>query len=43
VGEKRNVYKIVVGKPARKGSLGRIGCKWENIIKTDLEKVPGVI
>jgi hypothetical protein len=30
MGEKQNAYKILVGKPARKTSLGRPGCRWEN-------------
>jgi hypothetical protein len=31
--EKRNEYKILVGKPERKGPLGRPRHKWREIIK----------
>jgi hypothetical protein len=30
MGEKRNVYRILVGKPEGKGPLGRPRCKWED-------------
>jgi len=36
VGEK--CIQVLVGKPAGERSLSRLDCKWENIIKTDLEK-----
>jgi hypothetical protein len=37
-GRKEKYIQVVVGKPAGERSLGRLGCKWENIIETDLEK-----
>ena len=39
MGERRGVYRILVGKPERKRSLGRPGRKWEDNIKMDLQKV----
>jgi hypothetical protein len=35
----RGVYRILVGKPERKRSLGRPRCRWEGNIKMDLQKV----
>jgi hypothetical protein len=35
-GETRNAYRIVVGKPEGKRSLGRPRCRWVDNIKTDL-------
>jgi hypothetical protein len=37
--EKRGVYKILVGKPEGKRSLGRPRLRWEDNIKMDLQKV----
>jgi hypothetical protein len=39
MGEKRNAYKIFVGKPKGKRSLGRptSRCRWEGNIKMDLK------
>jgi hypothetical protein len=37
-GEKRNAYKILVGKPEGKISLGRPRHRWVNIIKIDLRE-----
>jgi hypothetical protein len=34
-GEKRNAYRLLVGKPEGKKPLGRPGCRWVNIIKID--------
>jgi hypothetical protein len=31
MGDVRNAYKILVGKPEGKRPLGRIRCRWENI------------
>jgi hypothetical protein len=31
--EKRNAYRILVGKPEGKGSLGRPRCRWVNNVK----------
>jgi hypothetical protein len=38
-GEKRNVYRILVGKPEGKRPLGRLRCRWEDNIKFDLREV----
>jgi hypothetical protein len=35
-GEKRNPYKILVGKPEFKIQLGRPRCRWEDNIRIDL-------
>jgi hypothetical protein len=35
MGEKRNVYKLLVGKPERKRPLGRPRCRWIDNIKMD--------
>jgi hypothetical protein len=34
--EKRNAYRILIGKPEGKGPLGRPRCRCVNIIKMDL-------
>jgi hypothetical protein len=36
VGEKRNAYRILVGKPEGKKPLGRLRHRWEDNIKRDL-------
>jgi hypothetical protein len=36
--EKRNAYRIFVGKPERKGPLGRPRCRWVENIKIDLRE-----
>jgi hypothetical protein len=38
-GEKRNAYMILMGKPERKGPLGRLSLRWEDTIKTDLTEI----
>jgi hypothetical protein len=38
-GEGRNVYRVSVGKPEGKRSLGRPRCRWEDNIKMDLQEV----
>jgi hypothetical protein len=38
-GEKRNAYKILVGKPEAKGSLGRPRRRWEDNIIMDLREI----
>jgi len=38
-GEKRGVYRVLVGKPEGKRPLGRPRCRWEDNIKMDLQKV----
>jgi hypothetical protein len=39
VGEKRNAYKILVGKPEGMRPLGRPGRTWEDAIKMDLREI----
>jgi len=39
MGERRGVYRVLVGKPEGKRPLGRPGCRWENNIKRDLQEV----
>jgi hypothetical protein len=38
MGEKRNSYRILVGKPKRKRPLGRPTCRWEDNIRMDLKR-----
>jgi hypothetical protein len=33
------VYRVLVGKPEGKRSLGRLRSRWEDNIKTDLQEV----
>jgi hypothetical protein len=35
--EKRNTYRLLMGKPEKKRPLGRPKCKWVDNIKMDLE------
>ena len=39
MGEKRGVYRVLVGKPEGKKPLGRPRRRWENNIKKDLQEV----
>jgi len=39
MGERRGVYRDLVGKPEGKRPLGRHRRRWENNIKTDLQEV----
>ena len=39
MGERRGVYRILVGKPERRRPLGRPTRRWEDKIKMDLQKV----
>ena len=39
VGERRGVYRVLVGKPEGKRPLGRPRCRWEDNIKMDLQEV----
>jgi hypothetical protein len=36
MGEKRNMYRLLVGKPKGKRPLGRLRCRWIDNIKMDL-------
>jgi hypothetical protein len=38
-GEKRNVYRILVGQPEGKRPLGRQRCRWVDNIKMDLREI----
>jgi len=38
-GERRGVYRVLVGKPEEKRALGRPRCRWEDNIKIDLQEV----
>jgi hypothetical protein len=38
-GERRGVYRVLVGKPEGKRPLGRPRCRWEDNIKMDLQEV----
>jgi len=37
--KRRGVYRVLVGKPEGKRPLGRTRRRWEDNIKTDLQKV----
>jgi hypothetical protein len=39
MGEKRNAYRILMGKPEEKRPLGRPRCRWMDNIKMDLREV----
>jgi hypothetical protein len=39
LGEKRNAYRILVGKPERKRPLGRPRRRWVNNIKIDFREI----
>jgi hypothetical protein len=39
MGEERGVYRVLVGKPERKRSLGRPRHRWEENIRMDLQEV----
>jgi hypothetical protein len=38
MGERRNAYRILVGKPERKGPLGKPRRRWEDDIRMDLRE-----
>jgi hypothetical protein len=38
MGEKRSVYRLLVGKPEGKRPLGRPRCRWIDNIKMDLDE-----
>jgi hypothetical protein len=39
MGEKRNVYRVLMGKPEGKRPLGRPRHRWEDGIRTDLRDI----
>jgi hypothetical protein len=39
MGEKRNTYSILVGKPEGKRPLGRQRCRWVNSIKMNIREI----
>jgi hypothetical protein len=39
MGEKRNAYRILVGKPERRRPLGRPRRRWVDHIKMDLREI----
>jgi hypothetical protein len=39
IGEKRNAYRLLVGKPQGKRPLGRSGRRWVDNIKIDLVEI----
>ena len=39
MGERRSLYRVLVGKPDGKGPFGRPRRRWEDIIKMDLQEV----
>jgi hypothetical protein len=39
MGEKRNAYRILVGRPEGKRLLGRPRCRWVDNIKIDLREI----
>jgi hypothetical protein len=43
MGEKRNAYRLLVGKPEGKRPLGRSRCRWVDNIRMDLREVDGVM
>jgi hypothetical protein len=43
MGEKRNAYRILVGKPEGKKPLGRTRHRWVDNIKMDLREDDGVV
>jgi hypothetical protein len=42
MGEKRNAYRLLVGKPEGKKPIGRPRRRWVDNIRTDLGEVDGV-
>jgi hypothetical protein len=39
MGEGRGVYRVLIGSPTGKRSLGRPRCRWEGNIKIDLREI----
>jgi len=38
MGERRGIYRVLVGKPEGKRPLGRPRCRWEDNINMDLQE-----
>jgi hypothetical protein len=38
-GERRNIYRILMGKPAGKKSVGRQRCRWGNSIERVIDGI----
>jgi hypothetical protein len=38
LGEERNVYRVLMGKPEGKRQLGRSRCRWEVGVRMDLRE-----
>jgi hypothetical protein len=39
MGEEREVYRVLVGKPEEKKPLGRLRLRWEDGIRMDLKEI----
>jgi hypothetical protein len=39
MGEERNVYRVLMGKPEGKRPLERPGCRWEDGIRMNLREI----
>jgi hypothetical protein len=39
MGEKRNMYRLLVGKPEGKRPIGRPRCRWIDNFKMDLSEI----
>jgi hypothetical protein len=39
MGERRGVYRVLVGRPEVKRPLGKPRCRWEDNIKMDLREI----
>jgi hypothetical protein len=39
MGERRGIYRDLVGKPVEKRPLGMTTCRWEDNIKMDLQEM----
>jgi hypothetical protein len=39
MGERRGIYRVLVGKPEGKTPLGSPRCRWEDNVKLDIQKV----
>jgi hypothetical protein len=42
-GEKKNAYRILIGKPEGKRPLGRLRRRWEDNIRVDLREIGWVV